>query len=108
MSTEAATSEFLPPPQPVRGIERLRALMILLRFAAPYRRRMVFFSLAMIVSAGCFLVIGQGLKQVVDRGFSGADPAALNQGLFFLLTVIMVMASATWVRFYLISWLASA
>jgi ATP-binding cassette subfamily B protein len=66
---------------------------------------MVFFSFAMIVSAGCFLVIGQGLKQVIDRGFSRDDPAALNQGLFFLLTVIVVMATATWVRFYLISWL---
>ena len=42
---------------------------------------------------------------MVDRGFSGGDPAALNQGLFFLLAVIVVMASATWVRFYLISWL---
>ena len=105
MSTEAATSQVLPAPQPVRAIARLRALTILLRFAAPYRQRMVFFGLAMIMSAGCFLVIGQGLKQVVDRGFSGGDPAALNQGLFFLLVVIVVMATATWVRFYLISWL---
>jgi ATP-binding cassette subfamily B protein len=89
----------------VRVAANLRALSILLRFAVPYRRRMIFFGLAMIVSAACFLVIGQGLKQVVDRGFSGGDPAALNQGLFFLLAVIVVMASATWVRFYLISWL---
>ncbi len=92
-------------PRPPKGIERLRALTILLRFAAPYRQRMVYFGLAMTVSAGCFLVIGQGLKQVVDRGFSGGDPAALNHGLFFLLGVIVVMATATWVRFYLISWL---
>ena len=93
------------PTSPATIAVRLRALTILLRFAAPYRRRMVFFSLAMMVSAGCFLVIGQGLKQVVDRGFSHGDPAALNQGLFFLLAVIVVMATATWVRFYLISWL---
>ena len=105
MTTESVTSEALSAPHPARGIERLRALTILLRFAAPYRQRMVFFGLAMIVSAGCFLVIGQGLKQVVDRGFSGGDPAALNHGLFFLLAVIVVMATATWVRFYLISWL---
>ncbi|MEO8156847.1 MAG: ABC transporter transmembrane domain-containing protein [Betaproteobacteria bacterium] len=90
---------------PIRAAASLRALAILLRFAMPYRRRMVFFGLAMLVSAGCFLVIGQGLKQVVDRGFSGGDPAALNRGLFFLLAVIVVMATATWVRFYLISWL---
>ena len=73
---------------------RLRALGFLLNFALPYRRRMLLFGLAMIVSAGCFLVIGQGLKQVVDRGFSGGDAAALNEGLIFLLAVIVVMASS--------------
>jgi len=103
MNSEAQAHSGQMPP--ARIAANLRALTILLRFAAPYRRRMVFFTLAMMVSAGCFLVIGQGLKQVVDRGFSGGDPAALNQGLFFLLAVIVVMASATWVRFYLISWL---
>ncbi len=101
MSSDTQTPSALPPARAAN----LRALTILLRFAAPYRRRMVFFGLAMTVSAACFLVIGQGLKQVVDRGFSGGDPAALNQGLFFLLAVIVVMATATWVRFYLISWL---
>jgi ATP-binding cassette subfamily B protein len=103
MNAEAQDHSGQMPP--ARIAANLRALSILLRFAAPYRQRMVFFSLALIVSAGCFLVIGQGLKQVVDRGFSHGDPAALNQGLFFLLSVIVVMATATWVRFYLISWL---
>src|SRR5882762_1506124 len=62
-------------------------------------------ALALVVAAACFLVIGQGLKQVIDRGFAGGDPQALNQALFFLLGVIVVMSVATWVRFYLISWL---
>jgi ATP-binding cassette subfamily B protein len=101
----SAAHDLSAQMRPVRVVANLRALTILLRFSAPYRRRMVFFGLAMIVSAACFLVIGQGLKHVIDRGFSGGDPAALNQGLFFLLAVIIVMASATWVRFYLISWL---
>ena len=103
MNSEAHDLSGQMPP--VRVAASLRTLTFLLHFATPYRRRMIFFSLALIVSAGCFLVVGQGLKQVVDRGFSGGDPAALNQGLFFLLTVIVVMAITTWVRFYLISWL---
>jgi ATP-binding cassette subfamily B protein len=102
---KAEINELSAPRPRVRIAANLRALSILLRFATPYRPRMVFFGLTMMVSAGCFLVIGQGLKQVVDRGFSRGDPAALNQGLFFLLAVIVVMATATWVRFYLISWL---
>ena len=90
---------------PAGGLHRLRALSVLLRFAAPYRRRMALFAFSLLIAAGCFLVIGQGLKQVVDRGFRGGDPQALNQALFFLLTVVVIMAAATWVRFYLISWL---
>jgi ATP-binding cassette, subfamily B, bacterial len=89
----------------VSGMQGLRALGVLLRFAAPYRQRMMLFGMALVVAAASFLVIGQGLKQVVDRGFTGGDPEALNHALFFLLTVVVVMAAATWVRFYLISWL---
>jgi ATP-binding cassette, subfamily B, bacterial len=87
------------------ALARLRALVVLWRFATPYRARMLLFALALVVAAACFLVIGQGLKQVIDRGFAGGDPQALNQALFFLLGVIVVMSVATWVRFYLISWL---
>jgi len=87
------------------AIARLRALAVLWRFATPYRARMLVFALALVIAAACFLVIGQGLKQVIDRGFAVGDPQALNQALFFLLGVIVVMSVATWVRFYLISWL---
>ena len=85
--------------------QRLRALSMLWRFAMPYKARIAGFAAALFVAAGCFLVIGQGLKQVIDRGFAGGDPQALNHALFFLLAVVGVMAAATWVRFYLISWL---
>ena len=58
-----------------------------------------------MVAAACFLVIGQGLKRVVDAGFAQGDPAALNQALFALLAVIVVMSASVWARFYLVSWL---
>ena len=98
------TSEQVTTARPA-AIARLRALAVLWHYATPYRARMLVFALALLVAAACFLVIGQGLKQVIDRGFALGDPKALNQALFFLLGVIVVMAVATWVRFYLISWL---
>lgn len=91
-----------PAPTPARS---LRSLAILWRFAAPYRTRMLWFALALLVAATCFLVLGQGLRIVIDRGFSQGDPQALNRALFLLFGVILVMATATWARFYLISWL---
>jgi ATP-binding cassette, subfamily B, bacterial len=86
-------------------LQRLRHLRILWRFVAPYRWQMVGAAIALVIAAGCFLVIGQGLKRVIDMGFARGDGAALNQALFALLGVIVVMASATYVRFYLVSWL---
>jgi ATP-binding cassette subfamily B protein len=86
-------------------LQRLKHLTILWRFVAPYRLRMIGAAVALVVAAGCFLVIGQGLKHVIDIGFARGDSAALNQALVALLGVIVVMASATYVRFYLVSWL---
>ena len=91
--------------QPGTGLQRLRHLSVLYHFVAPYRARIAGAAVALIVAAACFLVIGQGLKRVVDLGFARGDAAALNQALFALLGVIVIMASATYIRFYLVSWL---
>jgi ATP-binding cassette subfamily B protein len=90
---------------PAAGLQRLRHLSILWSFVAPYRARIVVAAVALVIAAACFLVIGQGLKRVIDMGFARGDAAALNQALFALLGVIVVMASATYTRFYLVSWL---
>ena len=74
-------------------------------FLAPYRGRFVVAGIALVVAAGCALAMGQGLKLVIDRGFTAADPHALDQALFALLGVIAVMAVATYVRFYNVSWI---
>ena len=86
-------------------LQRLRHLRMLWRFVAPYRLQMVGAAIALVIAAGCFLVIGQGLKRVIDLGFMRGDALALNHALFALLGVIVVMASATYVRFYWVSWL---
>lgn len=86
-------------------LRRLRHLSVLWPFVAPYRARIVLAAAALLVAAICFLVIGQGLRRVVDYGFARGDAAALNLALFSLLGVIVVMASATYVRFYSVSWL---
>jgi len=82
-----------------------RHLAALTRYVAPYRLRLAGFLVALVVAAGCFLVLGQGLRQVVDAGIVSGDPKALDRALALLLAVTVVMAVATYVRFYLISWL---
>lgn len=78
---------------------------ILLDLLRPYRLRIAFALIALVVAAACVLLIGQGLKQVIDKGFVAGSPQLLNYALLGLLGVILVMSVATYSRFYLVSWL---
>lgn len=78
---------------------------ILQELLFPYRWRIAAALVALVIAASCLLLIGQGLKQVIDRGFSAGDRELLNYALLGLLGVILVMAAATYMRFYLVSWL---
>ncbi|MFZ5557727.1 MAG: ABC transporter transmembrane domain-containing protein [Pseudomonadota bacterium] len=83
----------------------LRVLAALARFVWPYKARLAGAVVALVVAAGAFLVIGQGLKRVIDEGFVAANPEALNHALGWLLLIVGVMAAAVFVRFYLVSWI---
>lgn len=89
----------MPSHQP---LSRRTILIDLLR---PYRLRIALALFALMVAAGCVLLIGQGLRQVIDRGFVAGSAQMLDHALLGLLVVILVMAIATYCRFYLVSWL---
>jgi len=72
----------------------------LARFLWPHRSRIVLALLALIVAAGCVLLLGRGLQHVVDRGFGSGDPRLLDQALAAMIAVVAVYAAATWIRFY--------
>ena len=83
----------------------IRQLARVLGFLAPYRRQVAIALVALVVAAGCVLVLGQGLRRVIDGGFSSGDAALLDSALVALLVVIVVMAIATYTRFYFVSWI---
>ena len=83
----------------------LRQLGLLWRFVRPYRARVAAAAAALVVAAASVLAIGQGLKLVIDRGIAAGNPGLLNEALAGLLMVIVVMAAATFARFYLVTWL---
>jgi ATP-binding cassette subfamily B protein len=58
----------------------------------------------LVVAAGTVLGLGQGLRLLVDRGFGGRDPALLDAALVVLLAVVLLLALASFLRFYMISW----
>src|SRR5437867_5668624 len=92
----------IPERAPNRDIRQLARV---LRFVWPYRGRMAVAGIALVVAAACVLVLGQGLKRVIDAGFSGNDAASLDTALFALLAIVCVLALATYTRFYSVSWI---
>jgi ATP-binding cassette subfamily B protein len=108
MRSDATVVGAAPVPAGERrgfSLSTLGHLRFLVGYARAYRRQMLAAATALLVAAGCFIVVGQGLKRVIDEGFVQANPAALNQALLALLAVVIVMSAATYTRFYFVSWL---
>ncbi|HKU86471.1 MAG TPA: ABC transporter transmembrane domain-containing protein [Casimicrobiaceae bacterium] len=95
----------LEPAPKIPPLTALRTLSRVARFLRPYRREILLAAVGLIVAASAVLAVGQGLKFVVDRGFAAADARELDRMLALMLGVIVVMAGATYMRFYHVSWL---
>ena len=89
----------LAPATAVRTLARVG------RFVRPYQREVAYALVALIVAAGAVLAIGQGLRFVIDRGFVAGSATELDRALSLLGGVIVIMAAATYARFYFVSWL---
>lgn len=85
--------------------KNLRQLRMLWRFIRPYRSRVGVAAVALVVAASSVLAIGQGLRLVIDRGIAAGNAGLLDEALIGLFVVIVVMAAATFGRFYMVTWL---
>ena len=89
----------LPP------VTALRVLMRVGRFVRPYKKQVIFAGIALLFAAASVLAVGQGLKFVIDRGFAAGNAAELDRMLGAMMLIIVVLALATYTRFYYVSWL---
>lgn len=87
--------------QVAAGTRGVGQLLRLARFLEPYRARVYAALAALLVAAGSVLALGQGLRFVIDSGFGSGNPAMLNTALAGVIAVSVVLAVATWLRFYL-------
>jgi len=78
-----------------------RSLARLARFMLSYRWRAAAALVALVVAAACWLALGQGVKHVVDSGLASGEPRLLDQALAGIIAIALVLAAATWLRFYL-------
>ena len=82
-----------------------RAIRLSLHFIAPFRWQALGALLALIVTAGITLSMGQGIRLLVDQGFMTQSPHLLNQSIGLFLLLVVGLAIGTFTRFYLVSWI---
>jgi len=82
-----------------------RAIRLASGFIAPYRKQVAGALLALIVTAGITLSMGQGIRLLVDQGFMTRSPHLLNQSIGLFMVLVVALAIGTFARFYLVSWI---
>lgn len=82
-----------------------RAIRLASRFLVPYRWQALGALLALIVTAGITLSMGQGIRLLVDQGFMTQSPHLLNQTIGLFMLLVLGLALGTFARFYLVSWI---
>jgi ATP-binding cassette, subfamily B, bacterial len=96
MSTPSHTPEKTEKP-----IQKVNSLRGLLPFLKPHRAILLFWLIALGISASATLFFPVAFKYLIDRGFAkGGD---INQWFLLMLCVAIVLAVATAARFYFIS-----
>ncbi|WP_341895707.1 ABC transporter transmembrane domain-containing protein [Ferrovibrio terrae] len=99
-ATSASTQSAAEPKHPP-----LSALKPVFRFVAPYRWMAVGAAIALIVTSGAMLMIGQAIRRVIDVGFGHGNGAYLDLYFGALFGVVVILAAGTFARFYCVTWL---
>ncbi|MDU9390303.1 ABC transporter transmembrane domain-containing protein [Pseudomonas sp. zfem002] len=82
-----------------------QALRLAWRFVRPYRRQSLLALLALVVTAGITLSMGQGIRLLVDQGFVTRSAELLGQSIALFMALVLALAIGTFTRFYLVSWI---
>ncbi len=97
----------MPDPRPHAERPAVTTLKRLWPFLAPYRSRLVLAFVFLCMAAGATLVVPIAFKQLIDHGFTQGATGLDGVNFYFiaLFGVACVLAIATALRFYTVSWL---
>ena len=84
---------------------RIGDLAMVWQHAARYPRQIAFAGLALMMTSAATIGIPYGFKRVIDRGFGPGASGSVGTSFHYLLMIVVVLALATAVRFYYVSWL---
>lgn len=84
---------------------RIGDLAMVWQHASAYPRQIAFAGLALLMTSAATIGIPYGFKRVIDRGFGPGASGSVGNSFHYLLMIVVVLALATAVRFYYVSWL---
>jgi ATP-binding cassette subfamily B protein len=94
-------NEGKPPARP--GLSSAAPLGRLLPFLRPYRGLLVLWLGSLALSSLATLSLPVAVRFMIDRGFAGEDPGAIDRWFAGLLGVAVLLAVATAARFFFVS-----
>ena len=93
------------PPTPAAGKGRLGDLRLVWEIALRYPRHIAIALAALATTSAATIGIPYGFKRVIDRGFVAGGQGTVDASFHYLLMIVAVLAVATAIRFYHVSWL---
>ncbi|HEY4546472.1 MAG TPA: ABC transporter transmembrane domain-containing protein [Pedomonas sp.] len=104
--TDPATASTASGDQAPASLgRRLSQLQTIWRFVTRYPGHLTVAVISLLAASGATLAIPQGFRFVVDNGFGADDPNAITPYFLGLLGIVVVLAAATALRFYCVTWL---
>lgn len=102
---DAATAAAAPAPAPRANPKRLGSLAMVWHYARAYPLHIGAALLGLVLSSSATLAIPAGFKLVIDRAFATGNTANIDRYFEYLFLIVGVLALATTIRFYFVSWL---
>ena len=76
-----------------------------LQFLVPYKKQIVWASIALVFTAGLSLALVQFVRIIVDQGFVASSASSLSQAVVGFMIIAVLQALGTFARHYWVSWL---
>ena len=75
------------------------------QFVKPYKSRLIIAIVALLFTSALTLSLGQGIRMMVDQGFSAGSEQGLANALYITLIIIVLTAVGAYFRFFMVSWI---
>ena len=89
----------------IQGSKKLQSIKSLLPFLKPYKKQLLVAAMSLILAASATLVVPLCFRKIIDLGFSDISHAQINLTFVNLFLAAFVLAFASALRYYIVSWL---